>query len=218
MTQCAFVSCEKVELPVADVDVMPPASDVWDIPEDTGEGTAQSPYTVTDILRLSSSSDGYPVWVVGYVVGYVNRSVSNAVLGADGALQSNILIAADPEERNPEVCLPVELNSDKLHRGLSLYYNPDSLGRCLMVQAGVALYFRVAGLRGVKNYRWLGNGESFIPSVDQTPEIPDDGEEPQPPLDDDNEGKDDDDDEDDEQTSDAELRIDHGRGTVREGI
>lgn len=177
-------SCEKVEIPMASDEKIADGGTAGTSPviviTGTGEGTASCPYAVADILAFETFPDA-PVWTAGYVVGYVEGSLKNAVFGAEGAVQSNILIADSPGETEVEACLPVELNTDKLHSGISLCYNPDSLGRYIVLQASVQSYFRVAGLRKVKQYRWYGAGPGFQPEQPEQPEEPDVPEEPEEP-------------------------------------
>lgn len=149
--------CGKVEIPRPDgISSGGDAGTVWKPLDGTGEGTETCPWAVADVLRNEISPDA-PVWAAGYVVGYViGNSVRGSVFGTEEAVQSNVLIADSPEERDVDACLPVELKTEKLHYGVSLRYNPDSLGRYVLFQASVKTYFRVKGLRDVKQFRWYG--------------------------------------------------------------
>ncbi len=150
------------------------AGTAWRPLDGTGEGTDTCPWSVADVLRNEFSPD-VPVWAAGYVVGYVTgNSVKGAVFGVEEAVQSNVLIADTPGERDVDACLPVELKTEKLHYGVSLRYNPDSLGRYILFQAFVKTYFRVKGLRNVKQYRWYGE-RPYLPSPGQD-DGPDDDE------------------------------------------
>ena len=188
MAFCLFsftwFSCEKVEIPVASDEEATDEGGAGASPvvaiTGTGEGTASCPYAVADLLAFEAFPD-VPVWTAGYVVGYVDGSLKNAVFSMEGAVQSNILIADRPGETEVEACLPVELNTDKLHSGISLYYNPDSLGRYIVLQASVQSYFRVAGLRKVKQFRWYGAGPGFQPEQSEEPDVPEEPEEPDVP-------------------------------------
>lgn len=159
--------CDKVEIPQPDgVSSGGEAGTVWKPLDGTGEGTDTCPWSVADVLQNEFLPD-VPVWAAGYVVGYViGNSVKGSVFGAEEAVQSNVLIADNPEEKNVDACLPVELKTEKLHYGVSLRCNPDSLGHYVLFQAFVKTYFRAKGLREVKQYRWYGS-RPYVPSPGQ---------------------------------------------------
>lgn len=188
-----WTGCERVELPAGTTDGKKPADNGETVAPDIdglGEGSMVCPYTVTDVTE-GRVPEGCQCWVVGHVVGYTRRTLAAAEFTAEGAVQSNVLLAVHPLEDEPAECVPLELNKTRLHKGISLMYNPDSLGHSLLVFATVKTYFSVPGLRDVQQYVWLGNvhyeGDEETPPLPdegddaETPDAGDDGDEPDEP-------------------------------------
>lgn len=181
-----LAACEKVEIPTSEGggnggDVSEEETDI-EI-KGTGEGSLEKPFTVRDVLEGEKAHQGRQCWIVGYVVGFTRYSMSNADFTTEGAVQSNVLLADNPEEEDPVLCVPIELSTDKLHKKVSLAYNPDSLGRRIMIEGLVMDYFKVSGLRQVKEFHWLGavvfpgeEGGDIPPSTEEEEEKP----EPEP--------------------------------------
>lgn len=177
----ACTGCERVELPSETTGNKKPAGGDEVVAPDIdglGEGNMTCPYTVADVVE-GRVPEGCQCWVVGHVVGYTQRTMAAAEFSAEGAVQSNILLAACPQEDDPAECVPVELNKDRLHKGVSLKYNPDSLGHSLLVLATVKTYFSVPGLRDVQQYGWLG--DVHYEGEENLPPQPDEGDEPDEP-------------------------------------
>lgn len=170
-------SCEQPDMPTAWEDTnngteggitQPPQEEMGG----TGEGTAKAPYTVADVQDAGTGLYDEYGWVVGYVVGYTVRSMKNAAFTAEGAGQSNILIADRPDETDPENCMPIELKSADAKRSLSLLQNPEKLGRYVRLCGTFGRYFYVSGMREVDLYEWL-----------PTPQQPEEEEPaPEPPI------------------------------------
>ncbi len=181
----AFVACEKVDLPQDDVSSAKPGGTTPATPpsppQGAGDGSLESPYTVAQVQSGGATLQGSYAWVAGYVVGHTTSSIHNAVFTAEGAVRSNVLLADSPDEREAARCLPVELKREEPRLGMSLAYNPDSLGRYLCVNGTIDLYFRVWGLRDADNYAWLGAGPDGTDGEPEPPAgEPDEGEEPGP--------------------------------------
>ena len=172
-------SCEQPDMPTAWEDTssgteggitQPPQEEIGG----TGEGTAKAPYTVADVQDAGAGLYDEYGWVVGYVVGYTVRSMKNAAFTAEGAGQSNILIADRADETDPEYCMPIELKSADAKRSLCLLQNPEKLGRYVRLCGTFGRYFSVSGMREVDLYEWL-----------PTPSVPEeDLPTPEPPIED----------------------------------
>lgn len=182
-----WLSCEKVTFPEPD-----PEGQDTEQPEDTlvledaGEGSLQAPATVNDLLLRPGDFLGRACWVAGYIVGYTERTMKNASFMAEGAVQSNILLADDPGEMEPDFCVPVELKTDKWKTALSLAHQPENLGKRVAVHGLVKTYFSVTGVRSMESFRWLqaeegGGGISQEPEEPQNPQEPDQPDEPEDP-------------------------------------
>ena len=124
------------------------------LPVVTGEGTMESPFTVTDVQTLQLAADE-PVWVVGYMGGTAYRSMGNAEFNAEARNNSNILLAADSLCSDAEKCIPVELNSSKLKSAYSLPSNPQRLHHCLLLRGVPSTYLHRKGLREVSAGLWM---------------------------------------------------------------
>ena len=118
----------------------------------TGSGTADDPYNVTSGISLQGNGEG--VWVQGYIVGAVkngNTSVSsNSHINwsAPFDLNTNVLIADDPNCREVSNCIIVNLPNNKpLRTEVNLVDHPENLGKQLAVKGTLRTYFGQAGLR-----------------------------------------------------------------------
>lgn len=91
----------------------------------SGEGTKEVPFTVGDVFILNNS--GAKAWVEGYIVGSADGSLDKAVIGSvEGAVTSNMLIAASADETDVANCVPVQLSGD-VRSALNLVDNPGNL-------------------------------------------------------------------------------------------
>lgn len=176
----AVFSCERVTFPQEDPEggeegVTVVVSD----PDRTGDGTVGAPATVTDLKLREQDFLGRTCWVTGYIVGYVERTLKNAAFTADGAVQSNVLLASEPGVEDVDDCVPVELKTEKWKKMLSLAYMPENLGRRVAVHGTVNTYFGVAGVRSVNSVSWVKDVEEEPQDPVEEPTKPDTGN-PQP--------------------------------------
>lgn len=175
--QTGFTSCEKVEFP----ETGQGGTGASGLPEDTlvvdgtGEGSMNAPATVADVLERTDEFLGTSCWVAGYIVGYTERTMKNAAFTADGAVQSNILLADVPWEQEAENCVPVELKTDKWKEKLSLAHCPDNLGKRVGVHGLIKTYFSVPGVRSMDQSYWM--------EEEEFPDVPSEPEEPEEPSD-----------------------------------
>lgn len=156
-----------------------------------GTGAWNSPMTVYQV-SLGSVNDkvnnGESAWVKGYIVGYVNVDIANvlkeetATFTVPATVKTNILLAADPDERDWTKCIPVQLPSGPVRSALNLGDHPDNQGKlvCIKGQTG-SKYCSAYGLRSASAYNWgeMGTDDgSDVPTepVDPTPTPDPDGE------------------------------------------
>lgn len=136
-----------------------------------GDGSADSPFNVAQVI---AGQTGSSKWVTGYIVGFVEgASISDgAHFNADGASESNILLAATAGETNVDNCIPVQLtyNTDP-RTALNLKSNPANIGRQVSVLGDLQTYFNVKGVKTVTSFTW-GDKGGEMPSV--TPSEPSD--------------------------------------------
>ena len=94
------------------------------------EGGCLYEYYVGDPDNAAYYSD---VWVgPGYIVGYLNRSISSCVFSADGAVETNVLLATSKSAQDASLCMPINLETGSsyldVREAYNLADNPDSLG------------------------------------------------------------------------------------------
>ena len=141
--------------------------------ETIGSGEWDKPFSVWQVLagvEMSDSQSG--VWVTGYIVGYINTfdgsysklREKSAVFSAEGAPNSNLLLAMSPDETNWENCIPVQLAYGTSGRDLSLQNHPDYLHREVTLYGTTgAKYLSVYGLRNCSSYNWGNEGVYIAP-------------------------------------------------------
>lgn len=136
-----------------------------------GDGSSANPYSAKQILDGTKGTD---VWVTGYIVGWIDTSSGNltfneetATFTAPATLNSNMLIAASPDEKNFENCIPVQLSGD-VRNALNLKDNPGNLGKQVTVKGNVEKYFgKNESLKNLTGYAWGNKGT---------------GDDPEPPV------------------------------------
>ena len=144
-------------------------------------GTEADPYMIDDVKAIFADGDTISdKWVKGYIVGYANTSLSNSTFSADGAIQSNILIADEANCTDVDRCLPIALENSPetakaIRLALNLMDNPGNLGKQVMLNGSVIKYFGVAGMKQLVAYKLEGqglkgdaNGDSVVDVADIT--------------------------------------------------
>lgn len=134
--------------------------------EEIGTGAWDDPYYVWQVLagvQIEAVNYSYG-WVHGYVVGYIDTSKGaklNATTAtfAKGGVNSNILLAASPDEKNWEKCIPVQLNWGTDARDLSLGNANSKLGTEVCVYGLTGNKYRtVYGVRDCSFYAYGAEG------------------------------------------------------------
>ena len=110
-----------------------------------GAGAYESPLTVTQAISLGNAD---AVWVKGYVVGFVSGQVlsSGATFSAEGAVNTNLLIAESATETNVSRCMPIQLSRD-YRADFALDANPGLLGKEIIMAGQLTAYFSVPGIK-----------------------------------------------------------------------
>lgn len=145
------------------------------VPEDYGSGAWNSPISVNQVL---GGSDGSGVWMSGYIVGWIDTGISNAYtvenvkFSADNVtVQSNIILAASPDETDITKCVPIQLVSGSAPRSaLNLKDHPENLGKLVSIKGNCDRYFGTNGFKSVSAYNWGATGiEETTPDTPDTP-------------------------------------------------
>ena len=110
-----------------------------------GAGTYESPLTVPQAIALAEAD---AAWVKGYIVGFIEGQVisSGAKFSADGAGNTNLLIAASASEKDVSKCMPIQLSRD-YRADFALDANPGMLGKEVIMAGQLTKYFGVPGIK-----------------------------------------------------------------------
>ena len=132
-------------------------------PTPAGESSKENPYTVAQ--ALTASGYGY---VKGYIVGYVDGKTlsEGARFSADGAVETNILIADKAGETDLSKCMPVQLPAGAIRDALKLT-NASNLGKQATLYGSFEKYFGTAGLKSVTWALLDGKNIGKDPDVDE---------------------------------------------------
>lgn len=158
-------ACQKVELPAAEegerTAAGEPSSGDGDGPPVTVPDGYVDAMTVAEVQSAYSyvtASDKELCAVIGYIVGYADRSMKNARFTAEGAVESNVLIADHRNETRPERCLPVQLPKGNFIRDeLNLAGNPDVLGARIYISGYISDYYSTVGMRDPQVFEWVAD-------------------------------------------------------------
>lgn len=147
-----------------------------------GTGAWNSPMTVYQASLGSVNekvNNGETAWVKGYIVGFINTDISS-VLKAETAgftvpatVKTNMLMAADPNERNWEKCISVQLPSGAVRNALNLGDHPENQGKLVTIKGETgSKYCGVYGVRSVSAYNWGEEGYNDGSDVPSEPVAP----------------------------------------------
>lgn len=144
--------------------------------ETIGSGAWDNPMSVWQAAAgtMMESENDY-VWVTGYIVGYINTSdgdyaklrEKSAMFTAEGAPNSNLMLASSPLETNWENCIPVQLEYGTSGRDLSLQKTPSLLGQQVTIKGktGTRQYLGRWGVKHCINYNFGPEGFYEAPDV-----------------------------------------------------
>ncbi len=137
-------------------------------PVTEGDGSAEKPYSVGQVVAMGADASKTGVWVSGYIVGSVpDKYFSDAILGTESASATNIIIANSPSETDVNKCIPVQLPAGSVRDALSLATKPENLGKLVSLKGDIAKYFSVAGFKNTSEYVFGDGGNSENPPVDE---------------------------------------------------
>ncbi len=133
--------------------------------ENTDKGDADDEPTdsmVYTVRTLSSVPDTTDVTLRAYIVGYMpGSSVRGTIFSADGAVQTNIVLADSPDEQDVENCATAQLLKDTdVREALNLQDNPDLLHARVKLTGLKMKYCYAAGLKPVYDYEILTGDDS----------------------------------------------------------
>lgn len=120
-----------------------------------GEGTAERPFTVGDVMKGKAAQSQSQVWVIGYAVGSAYRSLDKATFSPSSASSSSLLLSADSACTQVSRCIPVELGSAKWQNQFALSRQPAGFRQCVMLRGVPSKYYNKNGLRSLSAGRWF---------------------------------------------------------------
>ena len=105
------------------------------------------PPGVITVAEAISNNNG-AAKVQGYIVGTQGVFEGNFV-------NTNLVLADNPNERDASKLLPVQLPSGAVRAALNLVDNPENLGKLVRIEGNLAAYFSKPGLRDAKAYEFV---------------------------------------------------------------
>lgn len=136
-------------------------------------GTWNDPMSCYQVL-LGTSVEGYSaVWVTGYIVGCVDTNISSSCSDATATftvpapVQSNILMADDPNETDWTKCISVQLPSGPVRQALNLGVIENKGKEVTILGTIGAKYCSVYGVKGVSAYVWGNQGDQSIDIIEK---------------------------------------------------
>ena len=130
-------------------------------PVDGGDGTAESPFTVSQVA--AGTATGTSVWVSGYIVGWIaDKTIDTAQFNDKATVKTNLLLAASADETELANCIPVQLPAGAVRDGLNLQDNPGVYKQSVKIKGSIEKYFGKTGVKTVTEYL-LANGDGPKP-------------------------------------------------------
>lgn len=132
----------------------------------SGDGSEESPYSVSQIVGMNPTSTteavATGVWVKGYIVGSMptggsSTTLSGTVFGLEDAANTNFVIAPTPDETDFSKCIGIQLPTT-MRDALSLQKKPENLGKVVMLKGDVMKYCGGPGLKNLTEYKLDGSG------------------------------------------------------------
>ncbi len=127
------------------------------------DGTFANPYLVSDAMAAYVAGDTiHDAWVKGYIVGYAPGSkISETVFGIpEDSLKTNLVIAASPDEVNPDNCFPVALPKGWIRENLDVCANNELYKAEIILCGDIMKYFGVAGMKNTSDYSLDGDNQA----------------------------------------------------------
>ena len=179
------MSCEKLEIPTQGTPVSPEENDNADTTNVDSISDVEA-YSIDNIIGREYEREEN-VFVVGYIVGYLSSNTMKSGVFAVGDVESNILMADTPVEKDYRNCIPIQLATSPIRckqtrDSLNLADNPHMLGKKVRLQGNIDTYMGVKGIKEAKMHTLLVDDfdyEAYYASLNDTTQT----EEPNEPND-----------------------------------
>ena len=147
------MSCEKLEIPTQGTPVSPEENDNADTTNVDSISDVEA-YSIDNIIGREYEREEN-VFVVGYIVGYLSSNTMKSGVFAVGDVESNILMADTPVEKDYRNCIPIQLATSPIRckqtrDSLNLADNPHMLGKKVRLQGNIDTYMGVKGIKEAK--------------------------------------------------------------------
>ena len=130
-----------------------------------GDGSELTPFSAAQVV--AGSATGTSAWVKGYIVGFIpDKYASEAVFGADATVQTNVMIAATPDETDYNKCVPLQLPAGAIRTALNLQSHPENYLKVVSVQGSIEKYFGQMGVKALTAYAFEDGESPAPPAVD----------------------------------------------------
>lgn len=118
---------------------------------------AAEPITVAAAIADNSGK----ATVEGYIVGTTSTTSSYGTgnFAAPFSVNTNLLLADDPDEREKAKLLPVQLPNNAVRQQLNLVDHPQNLGKKVRISGDLGAYFSVPGLRNASSFSWADGAD-----------------------------------------------------------
>lgn len=142
-------------------------------PVEDGNGTKESPYTLSQVIAMNPTSTtespagGAGVYIEGYIVGSMPASgtyLDKTNFGLADASTTNIVIAPTADCTDYTQCVGIQLPKGEVRDALSLSLNPGNLGRKVVLKGDVMLYCKGPGLKNTSEYEFVTGGDTPTPT------------------------------------------------------
>ena len=179
------MSCEKLEIPTQETPASPEENDNT-TPTNVDSISDVEAYSIDNIIGREYEREEN-VFVVGYIVGYLSSNTMKSGVFAVGDVESNILMADTPVEKDYRNCIPIQLATSPIRckqtrDSLNLADNPHMLGKKVRLQGNIDTYMGVKGIKEAKMHTLLVDDfdyEAYYASLNDTTQT----EEPNEPND-----------------------------------
>ncbi|WP_141771587.1 DUF6359 domain-containing protein [Bacillus sp. 491mf] len=111
----------------------------------------QQVLTVDGAIQLFQQQGKKPAVVEGYIVGYTQNPGKYTKDPAKFG-DSNVAIAASPDEVNADKIMPVQLPIGELRKAVNVKDHPENMGKKVRLTGTLDSYFSSPGLKSVTNY------------------------------------------------------------------
>lgn len=110
----------------------------------TGDGTIDNPYSVAQAIALNNP--GTEAYVKAYIIGAANSSMNN-IQTSNFSVNSNIVIADNPDETDKTKMMPVQLPSGTIRTEWNLVDNSGKVKTLVLINGSLEAYFSQPGIK-----------------------------------------------------------------------